>query len=550
MTGWVTTVHARAVAGFAVTGRPTPRGPGTPATRGCYSPRPVRPRPHEACRVRESIVLTLLWFNRDLRLDDNPALAAAIARGAPVLPVYVLDDDDAGQWAPGGAARWWLHGSLAALHGALQERGNSLVLRRGAAAQVLPELIAETGADAVFWNRRYEPWARARGERVRATLERLGVAARSFNAGLLAEPGSLQTQKGEPFRVFTPFWRALQARGVADAAYVAPRRLAAPATMPASDALDDWRLRPARPDWAGGLRARWVPGEAAAGARMAEFVGGAADAYAAQRDQPAAAGTSRLSPHLHFGEIGPRQVWRAVHAAGDRRAGTALPDGPRTYLSELAWREFSYHLLFHFPTLPEEPLRAEFAAFPWDDNPAALAAWQTGRTGFPIVDAGLRELWHTGWMHNRVRMIAASFLVKDLLLHWRLGAAWFWDTLVDADLASNSASWQWVTGSGADAAPYFRVFNPALQGARFDPDGSYVRRWIPELAGLPAPLVHAPWEARPVDLAAAGVTLGGSYPAPLVDHGAARLRALLAFEQIRRSPRSLSLSPASGRGPG
>lgn len=478
-------------------------------------------------------MLTLLWFNRDLRLDDNPALAAAVARGAPVLPVYVLDDADAGEWAPGGASRWWLHGSLAALQEALRASGNALILRRGAAIDVLPALIAEAGADAVFWNRRYEPWARARSERLKALLRRQGIDARSFNAGLLAEPGELLNQKGEPFRVFTPFWRALQARGVDALEHAAPRRLPAPATMPPSDPLESWQLHPRRPDWATGLRALWEPGSAAAQARLAGFLAGAAPTYAAQRNAPGVAGTSRLSPHLHFGEIGPRQVWRAVHAAFERHSGAPLPDGPRTYLSELGWREFSYHLLFHFPTLPHAPLRAEFAAFPWEENPAALAAWQAGRTGFPIVDAGLRELWHTGWMHNRVRMIAASFLIKDLLLHWRLGQAWFWDTLVDADLASNAASWQWVAGSGADAAPYFRVFNPALQGAKFDPDGSYVRSWVPELSGLPAPLVHAPWEARPVDLAAAGVTLGGNYPAPLVDHGAARQRALLAFEEIR-----------------
>ncbi len=476
-------------------------------------------------------MLTLLWFNRDLRLDDNPALAAAVARGAPVVPVYLLDDDDAGAWAPGAASRWWLHGALAALGADLGARGNRLVLRRGAAHERICALVAQTGADAVYWNRRYEPWARAREQRVQAALQEQGVAVRSFNAALLMEPGTLVTGKGDPFRVFTPFWRALQARTIGDDVHPAPARIAAPAVFPAGDMLDEWQLRPRHPDWAQGLRAHWTPGAAAAGARLDGFIAAGAADYARQRDVPGAEGTSRLSPHLHFGEIGPRQVWRAVHAAA--RGGVAPGTGAHAWLAELAWREFSYHLLYHHPQLPHAPLRPDFAAFPWDDNPAALAAWQAGRTGYPIVDAGLRELWHTGWMHNRVRMLVASFLVKDLLLDWRLGAAWFWDTLVDADLANNAASWQWVAGSGADAAPYFRIFNPALQGARFDPDGDYVRRWVPELAGLPAALVHAPWGARPVDLAAAGVRLGRNYPAPLVDHAAARRRALLAFEQIR-----------------
>jgi deoxyribodipyrimidine photo-lyase len=479
-------------------------------------------------------LLTLLWFNRDLRLADNPALDAAVARG-PVLPFFVLDDADAGAWAPGGASRWWLHGALESLDAGLRDRGARLVLRRGPAGEVIDALLAQTGADAVYWNRRYEPWAIARTEKIKASLRSRGIAARSFNAGLLAEPGQLVTLKGEPYRVFTPFWRALQAQGGFDAQVPAPARIHAPALQVASDPLSQWQLRPGRPDWAGGLRAHWQPGEAPAQARLAAFARGAVQDYAEQRNLPGTAGTSRLSPHLHFGEIGPRQVWRAVHA-GVQQADPDAPlgGGAAAYLAEIAWREFSWHLLFHFPRMPQEPLRAEFAGFPWDEDPAALRAWQGGRTGYPIVDAGLRELWHTGWMHNRVRMIVASFLVKDLLLDWRAGAAWFWDTLVDADLASNSASWQWVAGCGADAAPYFRVFNPALQGAKFDPSGAYVRRWVPELARLPDAALHAPWEARPVDLAAAGIVLGRDYPAPLVDHARARQRALWAFEQIRK----------------
>ncbi len=487
-------------------------------------------------------MLTLLWFSRDLRLADNPALDAAVRRG-PVLPVFIDDTADAANHAPGGASRWWLQGSLESLAADLRARGATLILRRGPAGVVIDALLAESGADAVYWNRRYEPWAIARAEKIKSGLKARGLEARSFNATLLAEPGRLATQKGEPYRVFTPFRRALQALDGLDAAVPTPRNIPGPARMPPSDALAHWNLRPSCPDWAAGLRAQWEPGESSAQARLERFLDGAVSRYATQRNLPGTPGTSQLSPHLHFGEIGPRQVWRAVRArapAGNGArdatdgAGAAHGSGPDTYLSEIAWREFSYHLLFHFPRLPEAPLRPEFNAFPWDENPGALQAWQRGQTGYPIVDAGMRELWQTGWMHNRVRMIVASFLVKDLLVDWRAGAAWFWDTLVDADLASNSASWQWVAGCGADAAPYFRVFNPALQGAKFDPAGHYVRRWVPELARLPDDVLHAPWEAAAGRLAAAGVTLGTSYPAPMVDHASARQRALQSFEQIRK----------------
>jgi deoxyribodipyrimidine photo-lyase len=476
---------------------------------------------------------TLLWFNRDLRLADNPALAAALARGAPLVPVYILDDAEAGPWAPGGASRWWLHGSLQALDAALRARGSRLILRRGRALDVLEDLLGRTGAVAVYWNRRYEPWARTRGETIKRTLQQRGIEVRSFNAGLLHEPSQMATLKGDPYRVFTPFWKALQAQVDPGTAAPAPPRLGAPAAWPPGDALDDWGLLPRAPDWAGGMRAAWTPGEAGAQARLAAFTAAAVFDYGDRRNFPGSAATSRLSPHLHFGEIGPRQIWRAVTARSPG-ASSAPPDpGVRTFLSEVGWREFSYHLLFHFPQLPETPLRAAFSAFAWEHDDAALAAWRAGRTGYPIVDAGMRELWHTGWMHNRVRMIVASFLVKDLLLPWRRGEDWFWDTLVDADLASNAASWQWVAGCGADAAPYFRVFNPSLQGAKFDAQGSYVRRWVPELARLPDALLHAPWAARPADLAAAGIALGRDYPAPVIDHAFARQRALHAFAELK-----------------
>jgi deoxyribodipyrimidine photo-lyase len=478
-------------------------------------------------------MVTLLWFGRDLRLADNPALAAALARGGPIVPFFALDDADAGQWAPGGASRWWLEGSLSTLAESLRRCGSALVLRRGPAEEAIERLVAETGADAVYWNRRYEPWARARGERIKAALRARGIAAHSFNGALLAEPWRIRTQDGGPYRVFTPFRKALRDVEVGEPG-PRPQALPRPEAFPDSDALSSWSLRPTAPDWAGGLRAAWTPGETAAQARLAEFADAAASAYRQRRDAPGAAGTSRLSPHLHFGEIGPRQVWRALTQQALAATGGPTGAGVEAFLAEIAWREFSHHLLFHFPDLPERPLRPEFAGFPWAQDRQGFAAWRRGRTGYPIVDAGLRELWATGWMHNRARMIVASFLVKDLLIDWRRGAAWFWDTLVDADLANNSANWQWVAGCGADAAPYFRIFNPALQGAKFDPAGAYVRRWVPELAGLPDPLIHAPWRAKPIELADAQVRLGRDYPAPIVDHAHARRRALEAFQRLRK----------------
>ncbi len=477
---------------------------------------------------------TLLWFRADLRLADNPALVYAAARGEAVAPVFILDGEDKQAWAPGGASRWWLHGSLAALDRDLRELGApGLILRRGRAEAVLAELVAETKATAVVWNRRYEPSAVARDARIKARLRADGLEVRSFNANLLCEPTAFANQQGKPYQVFTPFWKGLRATVSPPEALLAPARLTTPSATPASDPLDSWELRPTKPDWAGGLDAAWTPGEAGAQARLEAFLDEALLAYRERRNLPGEAGTSRLSPHLHFGEIGPWQVWRAATAAAVAQTGDPFPAGVETFLSEIGWREFSAHLLFHFPTLPEAPLRPDYARFPWRSDRKALAAWRKGLTGYPIVDAGMRELWTTGWMHNRVRMITASFLIKHLLLDWREGEAWFWDTLVDADLASNAASWQWVAGSGADAAPYFRIFNPIVQGERFDPDGAYVRRWIPELVALPDSALHAPWKATALELASAGVRLGLDYPLPIVYHPAARARALEALAAMK-----------------
>jgi deoxyribodipyrimidine photo-lyase len=481
-------------------------------------------------------VTAILWLRRDLRLSDHRALAAALAhvqdaRG-PVLPLFILDDADAGPAAPGGASRWWLHGSLEALDADLRARGSRLLLRKGPAQEVLDEVCSQTGATAVFWSRRYEPWAMRRDESIKAALRARGLQAHSAAGSLLHEPHALRTLAGDPYRVFTPFWRKLREVLQAGLELPAPEHLPAPRQWPASDALQDWGLRPARPDWAGGLRERWVPGEAAALARCTRFLDEAVLDYHERRDLPGVAATSRLSPHLHFGEISPRQVWLRARSAFAAE-GEDLPEGVHKFLAEIAWREFGWHLLVQFPALPERPFRPEFESFPWREDAAALRAWTRGRTGYPIVDAGMRELWHSGWMHNRVRMIVASFLVKDLRLAWQSGAQWFWDTLVDADLGSNSASWQWVAGCGADAAPYFRIFNPALQSARFDPHGDYIRRWVPELARLPAAALHDLGAARPVDLAAAGIRPGHDYPLPLVDHARAKSEALAALQSIR-----------------
>lgn len=466
----------------------------------------------------------IVWFRHDLRLADNPALHAAVQGGGEVVPLFVLDDSAPGQWRAGGAARWWLHGALAALQGDLAGLGLRLHLRRGDAGEEVARLVRETGATAVFWNRRYEPWAIAQDKAVKSALDRQGVVARSCNGTLGREPWEVVRKTGEPYKVFTPFWRAWNELGPLSKPLPAPAALG-PVVRPDPAALAALELLPTKPDWSGGLREAWQPGEAAAADALHGFVDERIADYPTQRDFPDRPGVSRLSPRLRHGELSPRQIW---HAA--MRHGGAGAEG---FVRQLVWREFAYHLLYHFPELPDAPLRTEFKDFPWTDEPRLLAAWQRGRTGYPIVDAGMRELWHTGYMHNRVRMLVASFLTKDLLVPWQRGAAWFWDTLCDADLANNTLGWQWVAGCGPDAAPYFRIFNPVTQGHKFDPDGTYVRRWVPELGKLPGAHIHAP-SALPADtLQAAGVRLGVTYPEPIIDHGTARERALAAYASVR-----------------
>ncbi len=481
---------------------------------------------------------TLLWFRQDLRLQDNPALCAAIARGGPVVPVYILDDQSEGRWVPGAASRWWLHHSLAALDAALRERGSRLVLARGEAVTELLAIARRTGAGAVVWNRRYEPAGAVRDIRARKDLAAAGLEVETFNGSLLHEPAEIANKQGGPFQVFTAYWRHCLTLPVEASRRLGPKEFFPPGSWPASAELGDLKLLPTR-GWDAGFYETWKPGEASAAKALRKFVGEPMEAYVDRRNLPDVEGTSRLSAHLHFGELSPRQVWGAVQATA-RESGVFPPSkGAAVFLSEVGWREFAHHLLHHFPHTPEKPLREKFAAFAWAADPGGkkLRAWQLGATGYPIVDAGMRQLWHTGWMHNRVRMIVASFLVKHLRLSWTLGAEWFWDTLVDADLANNTLGWQWSAGCGADAAPYFRIFAPVLQGQKFDAAGNYVRRWVPELAQMPAKFIHAPWEAPEDVLVAAGVRLGDNYPRPVVDHATARVAALAAFRQLRPGAR-------------
>jgi len=470
----------------------------------------------------------IVWFRLDLRLADNPALEAAVKHGGPVIPVYIHDPQAEGHWRPGGASNWWLHFALEDLAAQLDKAGSPLVIRSGDSLTELKKLVAETGAGLVTWNRRHEPLIVERDTKVKTSLRNAGVQAESFNGNLLHEPHLVKTLAGNPFQVFTPFWKNCLTRFTEFGAPVpTPKKLVGPEAAPKSIALATLKLLPGIP-WDTGMRASWTPTRAGAEKRLRDFVAAPLKDYPTDRDIPKLDGTSKLSPYLHFGQVSPREVVEALRASG--KLGTKAGE---KYLAEIGWREFSQHLIHHFPTTPDRPLRREFEQFPWQPDKKLLRAWQRGRTGYPIVDAGMRQLWATGWQHNRVRMIAASVLVKHLLQPWNEGAKWYWDTLVDADLGANTMGWQWAGGCGADAAPYFRVFNPVLQGLKFDPDGEYVRRWVPELAKLPTEWIHKPWEAPMDVLAEAGVRLGKDYPAPLVGLTEGRDRALAALKGMR-----------------
>jgi deoxyribodipyrimidine photo-lyase len=450
---------------------------------------------------------TIVWFRHDLRLDDQPALAAAAARGA-VVPVFIWAPEEEHPWEPGAASRWWLHHSLEKLAAALDKAGAPLVIRRGPSLAALRALAKDHAATHVAWNRRYEPAVVARDTAIKKALTDDGLVAESYNGSLLFEPVHVATKEGRPYQVFTPFWRSLLARDEPAEPMAAPKRLKASVGRDQKSVpLESLGLLPAI-DWAPTMRKTWTPGAAGGSALLERFLDRGLSGYGEGRDRPDREGTSSLSPHLHFGEISPRRVWHAVReAVGGTPAAKIAAGGAETYLRELGWREFANHLLYHFPHTPDAPLRADYARFPWVNDPIGLRAWQRGRTGFPIVDAGMRQLWSTGWMHNRVRMIVASFLVKDLRISWLEGARWFWDTLVDADLAANTLGWQWAAGCGADAAPYFRIFNPTSQAAKFDPDGGYVKTWV---------------------------DMGRGYPEPIVDHAEARKLALAALKTVSR----------------
>ena len=476
----------------------------------------------------------IVWFRRDFRLADNPALRAAVDGDFDgIIPVFIHAPEEEGDWAPGGAQRVWQHESLAALADALEAIGSRLVIRRGPTQSTLDDLIDESGAGAVFWNQLYEPGLVRRDADIESHLADAypELDVRHFQADLLHEPWTVETQSGKPYKVFTPFWKTISERSIRQPK-ARPSQLPEVWSRIGSCDLDDLGLRPAK-EWTAKILERWTPGEDGAQARLETFLEDTVDNYDNDRDRPAVHGTSYLSPHLHWGEISPFQVMHRAEEWLSEQSGGAIHEHIQSFQSEIGWREFSRHVLYHFPETPDEPLDARFKAFPWEAPDAAFDDWKAGMTGIPMVDAGMRELYATGYMHNRLRMTVASFLTKNLRIAWQHGERWFWDTLFDADLGNNTLGWQWAAGCGADAAPFFRIFNPARQGERFDKNGEYVRRWVPELAELSNKHLQEPWNAPDKALEAAGVVLGKTYPKPVVDLKASRREALEAFEQVK-----------------
>ena len=484
----------------------------------------------------------ILWFRRDLRLRAHPALNKALAVQRPIVPLYIHDTATAQDWAEGAASKWWLYHSLRALQASIAASGGRLLVEQGESWAVLERLIATTKATTVFFTRRYEPWARQQEDALNAKAQLLGVEMVRCRGGLVIEPENHAPKSGPFFKVYTPFMKAAMGK-LPPVSYASAAEPLSKLPWYRMGGMGDFQIENLgllpKLNWAYGFSAHWQPGEAGATKALEDFIADTIGHYADKRNFPAMPGTSRLSPHLHFGEVSPFQCLTAVAEAeeravkGENRRGDKIGDpaanGRFTWVKEILWREFSAHLLFHRNDMAEANFKPKFDSFPWRDDPQGLTRWQRGQTGFPIVDAGMRQLWQTGWMHNRVRMITASFLVKHLLIDWRAGQRHFWDCLVDADLASNAAGWQWVAGTGADAAPYFRIFNPTLQSEKFDKAGAYIRRFVPELAGLPDKFIHNPATAPAAVLAQAGVVLGKTYPAPIIDHGFARQRALDAL---------------------
>ena len=471
----------------------------------------------------------IYWFRQDLRIKDNPTLTAAAQTGRPIMCVYILDQNQSNHWPNGAATLWWLHHSLSRLSESLKALNIKLILRKGSVIEELDNIVQSTGAESLYFTRHYEPYNSDLESQINQHFSDQ-IEVKRFRGYLLYEPEAIRTGKDEPYKVFTPFYRCCLKTSTPSAPVRAPKNLISYKKKIASDRLNDWKLLPKTPNWAKGFNEHWVPGELGAHENLKDFITHSGNKYPVLRNRPDVTGKSRLSPHMHFGEISPRQIWTAI-----KNSPKILEHNGEAYLRQLIWRDFAYHLLAHWPNFPEKPFRKEFNKFPWKTDTKSLQAWQQGNTGYPIVDAGMRELWKTGWMHNRVRMIVASFLIKDLLIPWQQGEEWFWDTLVDANLANNAASWQWVAGSGADASPYFRVFNPVLQGEKFDPIGDYVREWVPELKYIPKKYIHSPWLAPEDILIKAKITLGKNYPHPIIDHSFARDRALAAYKKLKDS---------------
>ncbi|MDY8109793.1 deoxyribodipyrimidine photo-lyase [Fulvimarina sp. 2208YS6-2-32] len=472
----------------------------------------------------------VVWLRDDLRLDDNPALALAAETKRPIVPLVVLDEESDGVRALGGAHKWWLHHSLERFAASLRGIGSQLTLRRGKALDHVTQIVEETGATALFFNRRYDPASRAVDD---AIEEALGgdVVVERFTANILHDPENVQTKTGGYYKVYTPFWKNVSQSEPRDP-MDPPKGLKQPDGFPKSDDLADWNLLPSKPDWSGGFSDLWEPGEKTAHERFETFCDDLLEDYHNGRERPRDDATTRMSPHLRWGEISPYRLWHSARTYSNRRK-TIPEEAIKTFLQELVWRDFNYHLLFHFGALATDNFNDRFDTFPWRSSKQDLTAWQKGLTGYPIVDAGMRQLWQKGWMHNRVRMIVGSFLTKDLLIDWRDGERWFWDTLVDGDIASNTSQWQWIGGSGADAQPFFRIFNPITQSERFDKKGAYIRQFVPELRDMPDKHIHAPWKAGRDVLEKAGVKLGETYPEPVVDHSDARDRALSAYDEVK-----------------
>ena len=471
----------------------------------------------------------IVWFRKDLRLSDHPALDAALQGGMEIIPVFIWDREEGGAWSPGAASRWWLHHSLDSLQSSIRLLGGNLLLVRGIPAEQLPKIARDYQATHLFYGRAYAPAGITTQEAVEEASDSLGITTESFNSALLQEPWETKNGTGKPFQVFTPYWRKSRPIIYREPSSYDPHKLRFTPNLSSPSTLAELDLLPEHP-WHQKLGNHWEVSEAAAHQQIERTVAEVTQSYATRRNHPSVNGTSRLSPYLAWGQISPRQICQAVLQA-ENEGGHR---GENKFLVEIGWREFSYHLLYHFPNIPDQPLRPKYANFPWLDDPDNLKRWQFGKTGYPMVDAGMRQLYETGWMHNRVRMIVASFLVKHLLLPWQEGARWFWDTLVDADLASNTQGWQWAAGCGADAAPYFRIFNPITQGDKFDARGEYARRWIPELEKVPKKFVFSPWTAPSSILSASEVDLGGNYPGPCVDHSEARARALAALATLKQ----------------